>query len=154
MRVSRFRGKPHRGEVSGAKAMLHELVARIDASSGLIMTVGWRVVDSGLDVEPCVHGGQRRFLPAVDKFLLVDQSLRAEGVFVYGWLYPPRGGSHFFLRPYRELCSRLLSTELARTVNHTHFQLLVTVVRARVITINGQQWRLQGGTGKAVTWGE
>ena len=25
--------------------------------------------------------------------------------------------------------------ELARTVNHTHFQLLVTVVRARVVTI-------------------
>ena len=44
--------------------------------------------------------------------------------------------------------------ELARTVNHTHFQLLVTVVGARVVSNSDQQWRLQGGTGKAVTWGE
>ena len=35
--------------------------------------------------------------------------------------------------------------ELPRTVNHTHFQQLATVVRARVVSNSGQQWRLRVG---------
>ena len=41
--------------------------------------------------------------------------------------------------------------ELAPTVNQTHFQLLATVVRARVVSNSGQQWRLHGGR-RSVTW--
>ena len=38
-----------------------------------------------------------------------------------------------------------LAPELPRTVNHTHFQQLATVVRARVVSNSGQQWRLRVG---------
>ena len=73
---------------------------------------------------------------AVSKTLWMHRRTQRAGTHVGHWTWGGVGwccGGFTF---------RTLPPKLPRTVNHTHFQLLATVVWARLVSNSGQQWRL------------